>query len=593
MPTEDEYSEDEQSGSDEEEEVKSGDISDDDDQADSDQGSDDDEYAPKKKTQEDSKALSKAVKKDEVSLPESIATEVSIKGADKEFVFDRTIKKRLKPVPRVFDVEYRLTQPAEHPDSTANGCKVLRSVTHVKEFLLANDLTADGLVQFDFSQRYGDNGELTEYGRKQESSAGVKGSTYGGTGKRKNMGSHVHNAKKQKVGGGATSNHPLSKCVQILFDVMSTKEAALFNKPVQAKHAPGYFDKIKRPLDLGTIFSNLKDGIYPTAHQVRKDVTLVWKNCLTYNGADSDITHIAEVLAMQFDEMFEEAITAPQHLGMASFKQGPEWINKKVECYWDEDKEWYAGSIVEYDPDKTNDQGLTTPYRIKYNEDDEDEWMDLPGKDVAIVESWEGMADELGPWEGFTPPLKGGTASGRTQRARTTTKHFTPIPGPTAGGNSRRGKRVRPSGTDAFDDAFDDDLMPGEMGARSEADLARVDGEKISSDFICDDGLPCGEVCRCRLLFWCRFKARKGMTLAPKGSSKSMVNKVERCCYANCPHPTISSNDRWHFISQHTNSGRFDWSELMGQTLCSSCFQQYRGKGTLLRARDSQVSVYP
>jgi len=37
MPTEDEYSEDEQSGLDEEEEVKNGDISDDDDQADSDQ----------------------------------------------------------------------------------------------------------------------------------------------------------------------------------------------------------------------------------------------------------------------------------------------------------------------------------------------------------------------------------------------------------------------------------------------------------------------------------------------------------------------------------------------------------------------------
>jgi len=28
-------------------------------------------------------------------------------------------------------------------------------------------------------------------------------------------------------------------------------------------------------------------------------------------------------------------------------------------------------------------------------------------------------------------------------------------------------------------------------------------------------------------------------------------------------------------------------SDLWGQTLCSSCFQQYRGKGTLLRARDS------
>lgn len=61
----------------------------------------------------------------------------------------------------------------------------------------------------------------------------------------------------------------------------------MFNKPVQAKHAPGYFEKIKEPKDLGTIFNNLKDGIYSTAHQVRKDVTLVWKNCLIFNGPDS------------------------------------------------------------------------------------------------------------------------------------------------------------------------------------------------------------------------------------------------------------------------------------------------------------------
>ena len=36
----------------------------------------------------------------------------------------------------------------------------------------------------------------------------------------------------------------------------------------QAREAPGYFDKIQEPMDLGTIFSNLKDGIYLNAHQV-------------------------------------------------------------------------------------------------------------------------------------------------------------------------------------------------------------------------------------------------------------------------------------------------------------------------------------
>ena len=131
----------------------------------------------------------------------------------------------------------------------------------------------------------------------------------------------------------------------------------------------------------------------------------------------------------------------------------------------------------------------------------------------------------------------------------------------------------------------DDEGM--DAGANHDAEQWRGDSERISSDFVCDDGLPSGDVCRCRLLFWCRFKTRKGMTLAPKGSSKNMGAKIERCSYINCPHPSISSNDRWHFISQQTASGGRDWSDLWGQTLCSSCFQQYRGKGTLLRARDS------
>lgn len=46
-------------------------------------------------------------------MPESIPTEIPVKGRDgPTFVFGRTIKKRPRPVPRVFDVEYRLLQPA-------------------------------------------------------------------------------------------------------------------------------------------------------------------------------------------------------------------------------------------------------------------------------------------------------------------------------------------------------------------------------------------------------------------------------------------------------------------------------------------------
>jgi hypothetical protein len=48
-----------------------------------------------------------------LSVPESIPTEVTVKGpGEQTFVFGRTIKKRPRPVPRIFDVEYRILQPA-------------------------------------------------------------------------------------------------------------------------------------------------------------------------------------------------------------------------------------------------------------------------------------------------------------------------------------------------------------------------------------------------------------------------------------------------------------------------------------------------
>jgi hypothetical protein len=89
-------------------------------------------------------------------------------------------------------------------------------------------------------------------------------------------------------------------------------------------------------------------------------------------------------------------------------------------------------------------------------------------------------------------------------------------------------------------------------------------------------------VCHCRLLLWCRFKTRKGLAgLAGAGtfSRREWLNgavRERRCSYALCPQH--SSNTRWHLVTPYTNAGGKDWSELVGQTLCSCCFQQYRGK---------------
>lgn len=75
------------------------------------QESDDDDARKKKaKTTSTAKSSSKAT---DSSVPESIPTKITLKGQDgTEFVFGRSIKMRAKPVPRAFDVEYRLMQPA-------------------------------------------------------------------------------------------------------------------------------------------------------------------------------------------------------------------------------------------------------------------------------------------------------------------------------------------------------------------------------------------------------------------------------------------------------------------------------------------------
>jgi hypothetical protein len=95
-----------------------------------------------------------------------------------------------------------------------------------------------------------------------------------------------------------------------------------------------------------------------------------------------------------------------------------------------------------------------------------------------------------------------------------------------------------------------------------------------------------GQVCHCRLLLWCRFKTRKGLAgvggAAGAGGTYSRREgggagvRERRCSYGLCPQHT--SNNRWHLVTPYTNAGGKDWSDLVGQTLCSCCFQQYRGK---------------
>ena len=87
-------------------------------------------------------------------------------------------------------------------------------------------------------------------------------------------------------------------------NVRKTKDATAFNKPVDpvALNIPSYPDIIKRPMDLSTIESNLKDHKYTCAVDCVKDFELVIQNCITFNGPE----HLVSQAAMRLKPSFEK-----------------------------------------------------------------------------------------------------------------------------------------------------------------------------------------------------------------------------------------------------------------------------------------------
>lgn len=63
-----------------------------------------------------------------------------------------------------------------------------------------------------------------------------------------------------------------------------------------ALNLPDYFDKIKKPMDLGTVRNKFEKGFYSTAEQFMDDVQQIFENCYTYNPPNSDVCIMAKQL---------------------------------------------------------------------------------------------------------------------------------------------------------------------------------------------------------------------------------------------------------------------------------------------------------
>ncbi|XP_020696646.1 transcription factor GTE9-like [Dendrobium catenatum] len=95
----------------------------------------------------------------------------------------------------------------------------------------------------------------------------------------------------------------MKQCEALLKRLLGHQYAWVFNKPVDVVklNIPDYFTVIKRPMDLGTIQSNLASGFYTAPMEFASDVRLTFSNATTYNPPGNDVHFMADAMSKFFE----------------------------------------------------------------------------------------------------------------------------------------------------------------------------------------------------------------------------------------------------------------------------------------------------
>lgn len=94
-----------------------------------------------------------------------------------------------------------------------------------------------------------------------------------------------------------------------------TRLVGPFKEPVNPAEdgVPDYLDKVRRPMDLGTIKAKVNRGEYNTENEFCEDMRQIFKNCYTYWKSSDPMWGACQKLEKAFEEKYAEM---------------PKWISK-------------------------------------------------------------------------------------------------------------------------------------------------------------------------------------------------------------------------------------------------------------------------
>ena len=93
------------------------------------------------------------------------------------------------------------------------------------------------------------------------------------------------------------------ECSKITKDFIEDKLAVFFVNPIDDEFILSeYRAKIKKPMDLSTVFKKIKDNSYIGIQDWVDDIYLIFDNAIQFNGSDSLIGGIAAYFKKKFDK---------------------------------------------------------------------------------------------------------------------------------------------------------------------------------------------------------------------------------------------------------------------------------------------------